>query len=123
MKFQSIVPIIWTHEIDTTIDFYCAVLGFTCDQRNDDWNWAALHKDDCEIMVANPNAHTPFEKPTFTGSLYIKVDDVDFLWHSLKDKVKVCYEIETFEWGMREFAIYDTNGYLLQFGQDMTQFL
>ena len=29
-------------------------------------------------------------------------------------------EIETFEWGMREFAIYDNNGYVLQFGQETT---
>jgi uncharacterized glyoxalase superfamily protein PhnB len=123
MKFQPIIPIIWTHEIDKTVDFYCNVLGFICREKNDEWNWATLQKEDCEIMVANPNEHTPFEKSSFTGSFYIKVDDVDGLWHSLKDNVKVAYEIETFEWGMREFAIYDTNGYLLQFGQDMTQFI
>jgi hypothetical protein len=35
----------------------------------------------------------------------------------LKDKTKVCYPIETFGYGMREFAIFDNNGYLLQFGQ------
>jgi len=31
--------------------------------------------------------------------------------------VRICYPIETFEYGMREFAIYDNNGYLLQFGE------
>jgi len=36
----------------------------------------------------------------------------------LKDKVRVCYPLENFEYGMREFAIYDNNGYLLQFGQE-----
>ena len=35
----------------------------------------------------------------------------------LKDKCKVCYPIETFDYGMREFGVYDINGYLLQFGQ------
>ena len=123
MKFQPITPIIWTHKIEKTIDFYCKTLGFICGEKKDDWNWASLHKDDCEIMIANPNEHTPFDKPFFSGSFYIKVDDVDKLWYSLKDNVKVCFEIETFEWGMREFAIYDNNGYMLQFGQDMTQFL
>ena len=35
----------------------------------------------------------------------------------LKTKAKICYEIETFDWDMREFAVYDNNGYILQFGQ------
>jgi len=39
----------------------------------------------------------------------------------LKDKVEVCYGIENFHYGMREFAIYDNNGYLLQFGQDVAE--
>jgi uncharacterized glyoxalase superfamily protein PhnB len=123
MKFQPIIPIIWTNEIDETIYFYCTILGFICGERNDDWNWASLNKGDCEIMIANPSEMQSFDKSVFTGSFYIKVEDVDALWHSLKDKVNVCYEIETFEWGMREFAIFDTNGYTLQFGQDMTQYL
>ena len=41
------------------------------------------------------------------------------IWERLKDKTNVCYPIETFEYGMREFAIYDNNGYLLQFGQEI----
>lgn len=40
------------------------------------------------------------------------------MWWKLKDKARVCYGIEIFEYGMREFAIYDNNGYLLQFGQE-----
>jgi len=36
-------------------------------------------------------------------------------------KANICYEIETFEWGMREFAIYDNNGYILQFGSTASE--
>jgi hypothetical protein len=32
---------------------------------------------------------------------------------------RICYLIETFEYGTREFAIYDNNGYVLQFGQEL----
>lgn len=72
-------------------------------------------------MFAFPNEHEPFEKPIFTGSLYVNVDDVDTLWEKLKDKTKICYPVENFEYGMREFAIYDNNGYLIQFGQEITR--
>jgi uncharacterized glyoxalase superfamily protein PhnB len=122
MKFKPIIPIIWTLELDATIQFYCHVLEFECIERNEGWNWAILKQNECELMVANPS-YNSFKSAIFTGSFYINVDDVDQLWYKLKDITKICYEIQTFEWGMREFSIYDNNGYQLQFGQDMTQFL
>lgn len=121
MKFQGLRPILWTRELQQTIDFYTSYLGFSCGERNDDWGWASMHKDDVEIMIATPNEHTPFERPLFTGSFYIRTDHVNALWENLKDRVKVVYPIEDFEWEMREFAIYDNNGYMLQFGQDISQ--
>ena len=121
MKFQPIVPMIWTKELHETVDFYCDILGFTCGNYNEDWGWAAIHKDDCEIMIAKPNEHTPFERPYFSGTFYIKTDDVDALWNQIKDKVKIAYDIENFDWNMREFAIYDNNSYMIQFGQDLVK--
>ena len=44
-------------------------------------------------------------------------------WELLKDKAEVVYPIEDFEYGMREFAIKDCNGYMLQFGQDRSDIL
>jgi hypothetical protein len=35
----------------------------------------------------------------------------------------VCYPIEDFDYGMRSFAIYDANGYLLQFGHETPEAL
>ncbi len=108
---------LWTDKLDETIDFYVNILGFTCGEKNDDWGWASLHRDDVALMVAVPNEHTPFKKPHFTGSFYFNTDHVDALWKELKDKVNVFYPIEDFEYDMREFAILDNNGYILQFGQ------
>lgn len=71
-------------------------------------------------LLSKPNEHIPFDKPVFTGSFYFKTDNVDKLWEVLKDKTKVCYAPENFEWHMREFAIYDNNGYILQFGEEIS---
>ncbi len=106
--------------MDGTIAFYTGILGFTLAAKNDDWGWASLYKDEVSIMLGKPNEHWPFDKPSFTGSFYFNVDNVDELWEQVKDKTTVCYHIENFEWQMREFGIYDNNGYLLQFGQDIT---
>lgn len=58
MNYLALRPILWTNQLNETVQFYTNILGFTCHEKNDDW-------------------------------------------------------------GMREFAIYDNNGYLLQFGQEV----
>ncbi|MCB9235581.1 MAG: VOC family protein [Bacteroidia bacterium] len=121
MKARKLTPMIWTDQLQETIDFYVDVLGFTLGDRNDKWGWAGLYLGEIDLMVARPNEHTPFEKPHFTGSFYFYIEDAESLWQELKVKAKVAYEIETFDWGMREFGLYDNNGYLLQFGQDMLE--
>ncbi len=118
MKLKELRPILWTDQLEETIDFYQNILGFTCGEKNEDWGWASMYRDDVEIMLAKPNEHTPFEKPFFTGSFYIRTDQVDAWWELLKDKARICYDIENFDWQMREFAIYDNNGYIIQFGQE-----
>ena len=107
---------LWTENLQETVDFYISVLGFKCAEFNEEWGWCAMVHDEVDLMFVRPNAHTPFEKSKFTGSFYLYPDDVDQLWNELKEKTQVAYEIENFEYGMREFAIYDNNGYMLQFG-------
>jgi len=119
MKLQFLRPVLWTEDLDATVTFYTDLLGFALDARNDEWGWASLSRDGVELMLARPNHHEQFDKIGFTGSLYFTTDNVEDAWHQLKDKIQVCYAIESFPWGMREFAVYDNNGYLLQFGQEI----
>lgn len=118
-KFTALKPMLYTKQLTETVSFYTDVLGFECVAFEEGWGWASLQKDSVEIMLSYPNEHIPFEHPLFTGSFYIATDVVDELWNEWKDKCKVCYELESFDYGMREFAIYDNNGYLLQFGQEL----
>jgi uncharacterized glyoxalase superfamily protein PhnB len=119
MKYNKLRPLLWTENMNESVDFYTNVLGFTCNEKNDDWGWASLSKDEVDIMLCKPNEHIPFNGCTFTGSLYIDTTGVNELWDAVKSKAKVCYELETFEWGMSEFAVYDNNGYIIQFGEEL----
>lgn len=112
---------LWTEDFVGTVDFYTGVLGFDADEVNEEWGWATLSTDQVSIMLAKPNEHASYDKIGFTGSFYFTTDDVDALWAKLKDKAPVCYGIEDFYYGMREFAVYDNNGYLLQFGQEIAE--
>ncbi len=110
-----------TKDVNGTIAFYTGVLGFTCDAFSEEWGWANLSRDGVSLMLATPNAHEEFVAPVFTGSLYFRCDDVNALWTQLADKARVCYPVEDFEYGMREFAIFDNNGCLLQFGEELPE--
>jgi uncharacterized glyoxalase superfamily protein PhnB len=93
MKLDSLVPVLWVGDIELTIAFDRDVLDFDCPDRMD--------------------------KLGFTGSLYFRPDNIDRLWERVKDRVPVVYPIENFSYGMREFAIRDNNGYILQFGKPL----
>lgn len=111
MALKEIRPMIRTRQLKETVAFYRERLGFTCEALSEEWGWAAL-----------PVAAEPFDQPVFTGSLYFLVDEgIDALWTELKDNARCCYGLETFDYGMREFALYDNNGYLLQFGQPVRE--
>lgn len=114
MKILDVTPMLTVAAMDEAIAFYRDNLRFECLASTD--VWACMAKDGTEVMLALPNAHLPFEKPVMTGSLYFNTDDVDALWEQLKH-CRVEYPIADFEYGMREFAIRDNSGYLLQFGQ------
>jgi uncharacterized glyoxalase superfamily protein PhnB len=119
MKLQSLRPILWVNDVAATIDYYVNVLQFTKIRFEQDWQWGVVVKDEIEIMFARPNEHTPYEEPKFTGSLYLNTDNVDAWWELLKNKADIFYPVENFEYHMREFAIKDCNGYILQFGQEI----
>lgn len=119
MSIQTLTPMLRTWDLSGSIAFYTQVLGFERESMSEKWGWASLKRDSVAIMFASPNQHLEESAPAFTGSFYFRVDDVDDLWQRLKDRARVCYPLEDFEYGMREFGIYDNNGYLLQFGQPL----
>ena len=124
MKLLTMRPMLETDNLKQTIDFYCGLLGFTCQNCFPDIEnpvWASLENNGVELMFSVRNAHSIVEKATMTGSLYFNPQNVDEVWNQLRDKVAIEYPIENFDYGMREFAIRDCNGYLLQFGQVISE--
>ena len=124
MKLKDLIPMLETSDLKESIKYYTETLAFTCQgvyPETGEPCWASLTKDKIVIMLTVRSAHSKSEKPTMTGTLYLYPDDVDKAWEELKDKTEVSYEIETFDYGMREFGIIDPNGYLLQFGQGVDE--
>lgn len=118
------VPMLETNDLSRTISFYSQKLGFHCIGMYPDTEhptWATMKRDDAEIMFAS---HSRFkhesidsQRTNMTGSIYLYTNDVDSVWNEIKDTAEVEVSISNFDYGMREFAIRDCNGYLLHFGK------
>jgi uncharacterized glyoxalase superfamily protein PhnB len=126
MKLLAPIPTLTTPLLQETVEFYVSVLDFTCKTIDDDWKIASLNKDSVNMQLIHPQSKFPFDgpgpfdEPVFTGAIYIHMDGIDELWEKVKDKAEVCFPIQNFDYGMREFGIYDNNGYLLQFGEQIS---
>lgn len=122
MKLAFLTPMLESNDIPATIGFYTTILGFMqrgVFKNGDSITWCELVRDNVSIMFSLPNEHMNYGKVLLTGSLYINVEDVDSLWDSLKDKCEVVYPVKDFIYEMREFAIKDNNGYVLNFGENI----
>lgn len=122
MQLQKLSPILWTKNLQETISFYEDVLGFkSCSNFPD---FAALYRDNTEIMVIVPTGEPGdkdfFPEPFFTGSIYIFTQGVNEFWESVKDKAVIKTPICDREYQMRDFSIFDNNGYEIVFGEDIS---
>lgn len=120
MKLNYLRPVLESRDIKATIEFYTTILGFSLGdsfEHEGVTTWCSLYRDEVGIMFSLPNEHMNYGTILLSGSLYINVADVNSIWDSLKDKCEVVYPVANFDYGMREFAIKDNNGYVLNFGE------
>ena len=119
-----ISPLIAVRDMEQTIEFYRAKLGFKAGMMFPDASkpeYADLSKDDMVLMIipAENMGIGPKEKLGTGVNLYLEIDgDIDEYYQELKQKkVKIVTEIKDEPWGSRDFTVADTNGYLLTFSQ------
>ena len=117
MAVQGISIVFTTQDVARSVKFYVEPLGFTCTLQLE--GFARVQLGAADIMLALPNAHRRWEGASFTGSIYLDVDNVDELWEALKTRASIVYPIETMEYGLREFGVLDDNGYQLSFAQHL----
>jgi hypothetical protein len=65
MKMNRLIPMLPVASMPASVDFY-QKLGFSVEQRNDDWRWAML----CLLVV-------PDLEVTFYGMTELRIDDPD----------------------------------------------
>jgi hypothetical protein len=69
------------------------------------------------IILFTEALHITGEAPALTGALYLFPESVDTLAAELRGKVPFQWGPENTEFGIREFAVRDPNGYVLVFAE------
>ena len=116
---QRVVPSLLARDIDATLRFYeklgFAASGFYPGRQNA--TWVELERDGVTLQFHNqPPKGTPRE-PVCSGTFYFFPQNVDALVEELRGKVEFAWGPEIMDYGMREFAVRDPNGYFLAFAE------
>ena len=117
---QRVLPCLRTSDMRRTLDFYIDVLGFTQTGYypiQSEPIRTEVRRDGVAIVFFTEASHNVGEMPALSGMLYFFPENIDLLADELRGKVPFEWGPEESDLGVREFAIRDTQGYLLVFAQ------
>lgn len=114
MKMTRLIPMLPVRRIGDSIDFY-AKLGFSVEQRRDDWGWAMLCLGECRIMVDQSiNKHRDAPRDAV---LYLYPEDIGAYHAEVRRNGLRIPDLEVAFYGLKEFRIDDPDGNRLWIGQ------
>ena len=114
---NRLVPSLLVRDLEATFAFYRR-LGFSRTGVFPDEDapfWGEVARDGIALQFYTDPPHGTPSKPVFSGVLYLYPNDVRALADELRDAVPFAWGPEVMEYGMREFAIQDPDGYYLAF--------
>jgi uncharacterized glyoxalase superfamily protein PhnB len=115
MKMNRLIPMLPVKSMPVSLAFYCGMLGFEVEKRNDDWGSAMLCFDECRLMVDQSiNAHPDKSRDSI---LYLYPDDVVEYHKQVRKNGLAVPELDVTFYGLTEFRINDPDGNRLWIGQ------
>jgi catechol 2,3-dioxygenase-like lactoylglutathione lyase family enzyme len=117
---HRVLPALLVTDMRQSLDFYLHKLGFVQTGYypiESEPIRTEVRRDGVAIILLTEARHVGGEDPAFTGGLYIFPESIARLADELRGKVPFEWGPEETEFGVREFAIRDPNGYLLIFAE------
>ena len=102
-----------------TLAFYRG-LGFElqgCYPNQAAASWAEVRRDSVVLQFHTEPPHGTPPEPVCSGTFYIFPESVSRLAEELQGKVSFAWGPEVMDYGMREFAVQDPNGYFIAFAE------
>jgi uncharacterized glyoxalase superfamily protein PhnB len=108
-----LVPMVPVRHLPRSVVFY-EQLGFVVEHRRDDWGWAMLTMDGCQVML--DQSIRQGDQAT-SGVLYLYPDDVAAFRAAAVARGLALPEVEATFYGHAELRIEDPDGNRLWIGQ------
>ena len=117
MKMNRLVPMLPVKSMAASVEFY-KKLGFSVEQKNDDWNWAMLAFGECRLMVDQSiNLHPNLPRQSV---LYLYPENVAEYHRQVRMSGLDVPDLDETFYGMTEFRLDDPDGNRLWIGQNVT---
>jgi len=117
---RRVLPCLQVSDMRRSLDFYLEILKFTQTGYypiESEPVRTEVRRDEVAIILYTEAIHGRDLAPTFTGALYVFPEDIDPLAEELRGKVPFAWGPEETEFGIREFAIRDPDGYTIVFAE------
>jgi len=114
MKMNRLIPMLPVKSMSASVEFY-QKLGFSVENRQDDWGWAMLRFDECRLMVDQSiNRHPDVPR---TSVVYLYPENVAEYHRQLRANGVIIPDLDITFYNMTEFRIDDPDGNRLWIGQ------
>ncbi len=114
MKMNRLIPMLPVKSMPTSVAFY-RKLGFSVEQRNDDWGWAMLCQDECRVML-DQSIDRPSNAPR-QSVLYLYPENIVEYHGQAREAGLAVPDLAVTFYGMTEFRLDDPDGNRLWIGQ------
>ncbi|MGN7726055.1 VOC family protein [Luteimonas sp. 22616] len=114
MSLERLVPMQPVASMPASVEFY-EKLGFSVENRNDEWGWAMLRCGDCRLMVDESiNLHPGIPR---ISVLYLYPENLHDFHRRARENGLDVPEVDKTFYDMTEFRIEDPDGNRLWIGQ------
>ncbi len=114
MTMTRLIPMLPVRSMPASVDFY-QKLGFSVEQRKDDWGWAMLRLDECRLMVDQSiNLHRGIPRPFV---VYLYPENIVEYHQQVRSSGLAVPDLDRTFYGMLEFRLDDPDGNRLWIGQ------
>lgn len=127
---QSLTPELYVTDLETSLAFYCSLLGFEVEYDRPEERFAYLKRSGVSLMLEEPIGRTwlagPLKRPFGRGmNLQIMVEDVRVLYAACEGVgAAIFLPLETKTYQRRDdtvsqtqFVVQDPDGYLIRLAQ------
>jgi catechol 2,3-dioxygenase-like lactoylglutathione lyase family enzyme len=114
MKMNRLIPMLPVKSTPASVAFY-QKLGFSVEQRNDNWGWAMLCFDECRLMLDQSINRHPEAPRQSVISLY--PENIAEYHRQVRVAGIVAPDLDVTFYGLTEFRIDDPDGNRLWIGQ------